>query len=77
MLVPNKYINLDNSVLKVGADILAILKNREMASYDEVLNEVVLVNGEKSKSNFLYALDLLLLLGKVEYFEGDDLFKYK
>jgi len=75
MLIPNKYTNLDNSVLKIGGDILRILIQRELVTYDEVLSEIITLNGSKSKVNFLYSLNLLFLLGKVEYFEKEDILK--
>ena len=77
MLIPNKYTNLDNSILKIGGDILRILTQREIVTYDEVLTEVTNLNGNKSKINYLYSLNLLFLLGKIEYFEKEDMLKIK
>lgn len=72
MLMPDKYMNIDLSVLNVGAIILKSLKNTPSQKYEEVLKYVILNLGESAENIFLYALSFLFLIGKVAYIKESD-----
>lgn len=75
MIAPHKYMDIEYSILNIGAIILTILKNRVYITYDELLDDVVLKYGEKSKTIFIPALSFLFLLGKIEYEQDTDMLK--
>ena len=75
MLKPEKYTNLDFSVLSLGACVLSALVSNGNMKYDELFEYVISRKGEKSKKNFLSSLNLLFLLGKVEYSQDIDVIK--
>lgn len=72
MLVPNKYMDYNVSVVNIAASILTILIENGVASYNEVLGSIKNKHGENSKYEFQNALNFLYLLGKIEYFIEND-----
>lgn len=72
MIKPNKYMDIDLSVLNIGGLILKSLSFCPVQKYDE-LQDTVLVNmGEAAKPVFLNALSFLYLLGKINYQSSAD-----
>ena len=67
MITPNKYLDLDLSILNIGAIILNILKEDTMLKYDELFSKIINSKGENAKDVFLPTLSFLYLLGKIEY----------
>ncbi|WP_461639855.1 ABC-three component system middle component 8 [Labilibaculum euxinus] len=76
MIKPDRHINPDLSVINIGAFILKQLNAFYDINYDELLKKVVDNLGIDAKENFPYALNFLYLLGKLEYLETTDSFKY-
>lgn len=67
MLKPDKYMDINLSVLSIGGVIIKTLEDNPIQKYD-ILKDTVLINTEDSaKSIFLNALSFLYLLGKIKY----------
>ena len=77
MIRGHKYLNLDVSVINVSALIIKKLKKDNFLQYDELLGFVVSVLGDKSKDIFIYALNFLFLVDKIQYFNDIDAFQWK
>ena len=75
MIRPNKYMNLDLSVINIGGVILKSLSRCPVQKYDELLNMVVYMQGNAAKSVFLNSLSFLFLLGKISYQPQNDVIK--
>lgn len=77
MIVPDKHMNLEISVLNISAFILSNVKLGQEVSYDNLLNKSVKELGKSSTENFPYAINFLFLLGKISYNEISDSFFVK
>lgn len=75
MIRPDKYMNLDTSVLNISSVILKLFKNSRLISFDEISNSVINKLGFNSKENIIYALNFLYLLNKIEYHQEIDNFE--
>lgn len=67
MIKPNKYTNIDLSVVNIGGVILKSLSSCPVQKYDELEDAVVSAYGSSAKVVFLNALSFLYLLGKINY----------
>ncbi len=76
MIKPDRHTNPDTSVLNIGAFILNKIKSSTTISYEELMTAVVDGLGKPAQENYPYALNFLYLLGKIEYIESLDSFKY-
>jgi len=76
MIKPDRHTNPDTSVINIGAFILKQLNSFYDISYDNLMKKVVENIGEDAKENYPYAINFLYLLGKVEYLEQTDSFRY-
>lgn len=76
MIKPDRHINPDISVINIGTFILKQLNVFYDINYDDLLKKVIDNMGTEAKENFPYALNFLFLLGKLEYIEISDSFKY-
>ncbi|MDX8341662.1 ABC-three component system middle component 8 [Draconibacterium sp. IB214405] len=76
MIKPDRHTNPDNSVINISAYILKQLNSFYDISYDKLLKKVTDDLGVNAKENYPYALNFLYLLGKLEYIEETDSFKY-
>lgn len=76
MIRPNKYTNVELSVIGVGAEILSQLNKEPSQKYSSLQNKVVYRLGEASKQSFLLALVLLFSLGKIRYYKQEDAIEY-
>ena len=77
MLKPNKHLNLQLSSINVSGLIIKILKDVQILTFDELLNNVKRGSNDDVKEMFLPALSFLFLLGKIQYHEGIDSFELK
>ena len=77
MIRGHKYLNLDVSVINVSALIIKKLKEDDFLQYEELLSFVVSVLGKNSKEVFIYAINFLFLVGKIQYFPDIDAFQWK
>lgn len=79
MLKPTKHLNLNLSPLRVAAIILRYLRRTRLASYDQLLTEVTSITGVDSKDTvyiIIPAINLIYLLGKLEYYPKTDSFEF-
>lgn len=67
MIKPNKYTNLDLSVLNVGGMILKSLSSCSVQKYEDLENHVVAGLGEPAKAVFVSALSFLFIVGRINY----------
>lgn len=72
---PNKHSNPDQTIIGVAALLLKTLSKSGVEKYDD-LEELVDSKIEGGKYLFLPALNLLYLLGAVDYHKKSDVFEY-
>lgn len=72
---PNKHSNPDQTIIAVAALLLKTLSKSGVEKYDD-LEELVDAKIEGRKYLFLPALNLLYLLGAVDYHKKSDAFEY-
>ena len=77
MIRPDKHTNLDFSVINISALILQELNAHYIVRYDELLTRLIDKLGEGVRENYPYALDFLYLVGKINYDQKTDSFKYQ
>lgn len=75
MITAHKYLNLDLSVINLGAVIIDKLKKEKLLQYTELQSLIVTALGEKAKEVFPYAINFLFLLGKINYLTELDAFQ--
>jgi len=74
MILPTKHLSADKALISVGARILKTLENPQTVS--SIWNKLQLENSEDGISNsityswFVLALDLLYILGAINYEAG-------
>jgi hypothetical protein len=76
MLIPNKYTNIDISLLSISGEILKIFRDNNTITYSNLLNSVISKKGIESKSIFLPALSFLFLFGIIKYHKKEDIIEY-
>lgn len=72
MLRPDKYTNLDFSVLNVGGMILKSLSTCSIQKYEDLENYVVSALGESARQVFVSALTFLYAVSRIEYLPASD-----
>ena len=72
MILPTKYLDLPTCVLGVSAEVLVALRQNRLMQYDELLGQVQAKLPSGARFNFPMSLDLLYLLGQIEYHEETD-----
>lgn len=72
MIRPDKYINLDNCVLSLSAEILAGLQKERAIPIADLDDRITAQFGENARSNVLPALSLLFLLGQLRFDASSD-----
>lgn len=72
MLKPNKYTNLNLSVIGLSSLIIKLLKNDPSQKYSQILGKIIYKEGKSAKENFLLALCFLFALGKIRYYKDQD-----
>ncbi|MCX6704594.1 MAG: hypothetical protein NTZ07_04100 [Candidatus Woesebacteria bacterium] len=68
MILPTKHIKLSNSLLNVGAEILKHLE--EAQTVTSLWNKARTVSHVKTFERFTLGLDLLFMLGIVDFKDG-------
>ncbi len=67
MIKPSKYLDMDSCVLNISTKILETLVKKNTIEYKKLYNKVCNSQTEFFKNNYIYALNFLFLLGKIEY----------
>lgn len=76
MIRPDRHTNLDYSVVNISAFILKEQNAYYHISYDTLLHKVTDALGSQARENYPYALNFLFLLGKLNYDQSTDSFRY-
>ena len=76
MIRPDRHTNLDYSVVNISAFILKELNEYYHVSYDTLLLKVTDTLGSQARENYPYALNFLFLLGKLNYDQSTDSFRF-
>jgi hypothetical protein len=77
MLTPSKHLDLDRSVLRVAAEVLAELRRRRVMEYDAVVRLVKRRTNDDGDVVVAPALSFLYLVGRLEYHAINDTFEYR
>ncbi|NOQ35756.1 MAG: hypothetical protein GQ569_07660 [Methylococcaceae bacterium] len=75
MLQPTKFSHPDKTVIAKSTLILKYLRKERLMQYDEILKKSK-ISSDKTDILFLPAINLLYLLGLVEYRKKIDAFEY-
>ncbi len=75
MIRPSKHAHPDKTLVAASTALLKRLKSRRSETYDD-LRKVFIARDRDIDSLFLPALNLLFLLGLVEYRKKNDTFEY-
>jgi len=76
MIKPSKYTDLNCTPIEVSALILTSLKKNGQMKFDELYDFVITHKGSRAKELFISSLNILFLLGKLEYIEQSDIIGY-
>lgn len=77
MIGASKYLNLDNSVLRVSALIIEKLLKEEVVTYNELRMNIHDEIGSDTQNLFIPSLNFLYCLGKLEYHDKLDSFSLR
>ncbi len=72
MIMPDKYTNLNLSLVNIGGVILKSLYNCPIQKYDDLENHISTSLGDNARLLFLQALSFLYALGKISYQPSSD-----
>ncbi len=72
MIKPTKLTDPKNCIIFNSYNILAFLKRKEKATYQETLKSQIDILGEEANDLFLLSLNFLFALGKINYVEELD-----
>ncbi len=75
MIKPDRHTNPDYSVINIGAYVLTQVNTHYAVGYDVLLEKVKNNLGERAIENYPYAVNLLYVLGKLNYDRKSDSFK--
>ena len=76
MIRPSKHLDLDRSVLRVSSEVLRTLRKHRIMKYDAVVGFIGRKVGDTGDVVVGPALNLLFLLGRIEYHAKNDTFEY-
>lgn len=72
MIEPQKYMDLELSLVNISYFLLSKLKKEKALKYDTALDFATMLFGDDVKETFLPALNFLFLLGKIKYNKEKD-----
>ena len=72
MIIPDRFMDLDHSVLRVSSIILKEMNKKKILGYEELMKYLLNKTGDKTRFIFLPSLNFLFLLGKIEYYIKTD-----
>ena len=76
MIKPHKYLDINNSLLSVGAEVLKIIMNQRIIRISDLELELKKVKGEQSLEFLMPSLCLLYTVNKIEYHQKIDSIEY-
>jgi len=77
MIKPNKYLDLNLSVLRISSIIIRELKKHRMINYVDLLQYLIKKEGDSIKEVYIPSLTFLYLLNKIEYHPKTDCLEIK
>lgn len=72
MIAPDKYTNLNLSIVNIGGVILKSLYGCSIQKYEDLENHVTTVLGDSSRVLFVPTLSFLYAIGKINYQSTSD-----
>lgn len=72
MLSPEKYMDLDRSVLMITSLILNYIITKRVVKVNALFSFIENKVGDGINEDFLSALTILYAFGKIEYFDNND-----
>jgi len=75
MIRPEKHLDLNSCVLRAASILLSKLKNTRICTYTDLRASLAVI-GEDMDITFVHALNLLYLLGRVDYHPQTDSLEY-
>ena len=76
MIKPGKYTDLNCTTIEVISIVLQAVKANGAMKFDELYDLIILKKGNRSKDIFISSLNILFLLGKLNYIEKLDSIGY-
>ena len=76
MITPGKHLDLDVSVLRAGAVMLAILKRARVIPLPKLQEKLITAIGSDGELIFMPAVNFLFLLGRLKYLAKNDSLEY-
>ena len=76
MIRPEKHLNLNLCVLRIATIVLTHLQRHRVEGFQSLLQKVRDTAGEDAEVWFIPALDLLFLLGRINYLPQRDTVEY-
>lgn len=75
MIRPEKHLDLNSCVLRAASILLSKLKSTRICTYTDLRGSLAVI-GEDMDITFVHAVNLLYLLGRVEYHSQTDSLEY-
>lgn len=72
MLTPTKHMNLDNSLIRISALMIKLIKRAKVIKCNDLMSKLIKSEGENVRYLFLPALNFIFLFGLVEYYPKTD-----
>lgn len=76
MIRPGKHLNLNLCVLRIATIVLSQLQRHRVENFQTLLQKVRDIAGDDAEVWFIPALDLLFLLGRINYLPQRDTVEY-
>lgn len=76
MIRPGKHLNLDLCVIRISSIVLSHLQRHRVESFQNLLQKVRDTAGDDAEVWFIASLDLLFLLGRINYLPQRDCVEY-
>lgn len=77
MLLPNKHSHPDRTVLAGATILLKELRKKRVVAFDDLAGSLAAKTGSSAEFLFLPAVNLLYILGLLEYLRAVDAFEYR
>lgn len=76
MLTAHQFLHPDHSAINLAGIIINIVKKKNIIKQTDLLKKVAVITRENPECMLAFALDLLYLMGEIEYSDSHDTIKY-
>lgn len=76
MIRPHKYLDINNSVLSIGSEVLKLLQENRIVRVSDIEKAIKDIKGDKALVLLMPSLNLLYALSKIEYHQKIDSIEY-